>query len=87
MALVSAAKAAQQASRDTGWVSVSSSNVLQIRHMGHPDNRLFVRFKGGGGGFYSGVPRDLYYQMTRAASKGKFLHRRLKGTYPWTAGI
>lgn len=85
MATVSAAKAFQQAKRDTGWVDVVSSNVRRIRHMGAPDNRLFVQFKGGGSGYYSNVPRDVYYQMTRAASKGKFLHRRLKGTYPWTA--
>ncbi len=85
MALTSAAKALDAAKRDTGWVDVRSSNILQIRHSGAPVNRLSVRFHGGGSGYYSDVPRDIYYQMTRAASKGKFLHRRLKGTYTWTA--
>lgn len=84
MALVSAEKAMQQASRDSGWISVVSSNVKQIRHMGSPDNRLFIRFKSGGSGFYSDVPRDVFYRMTRAASKGKFVHRVLIPYYTYT---
>ena len=84
MALVSAEKAMQQASRDSGWITVVSSNVKRIRHMGAPDNRLFIQFKSGGSGFYSGVPRDVFYRMTRAASKGKFVHRVLIPNYDYT---
>lgn len=85
MALISAKKALHQAKLDTGWVSVSSSWVAAIRHMGSHDGRLFVRFHNGGSGFYSGVPRDVYYRMFRAASKGKFLHRVVIPTYTWTS--
>jgi len=85
MALKSVEAALQQASRDSGWISVVSTNVLQIRHMGAPDNRLFVKFKGGGQGFYSDVPRDVFYRMKIASSKGKFLHRVLKQNYTWTS--
>lgn len=85
MALTSAKKALQQAARDTGWIPVVSSNLKAIRHMGAPDNRLFVQFKDGGQGFYADVPRAVFNQMRAVGSKGKFLHRRLKNTYSWTA--
>lgn len=65
--------------RDTGWKNVSSTNVLRIRHMGAPLNQLYVQFKNGGTYVYDGVDADTYYRMLRAASKGKFVWRVLRG--------
>lgn len=86
------ARSALQASNvnDTGWVRVSgSSNVAKVRHIGAPINQLHIRFKAGGGGFYSDVPRDVFRRMVNAASKGKFVWRVLRNNgqdnvYPYT---
>lgn len=69
---------------DTGWKKVNSSNVAKIRHIGAPINQLHIRFKKGGGGFYSDCPRPVFARMMAAASKGKFVHRVLIPTYDYT---
>lgn len=65
--------------RDTGWKKVSSSNVKRIRHIGSPVNQLYVQFHNGATYVYDGVDADTYYRMWRAASKGRFVWRVLRG--------
>jgi hypothetical protein len=70
---------------DSDWVYVQSSNVWRIRYVGPPESKLYVDFHGGGGGYYSGVFRDVFARMLQASSKGKFVHKVLKANYRWTA--
>ena len=74
---------AKKAANDTGWVEVSSTNVSAIRHLGSPTNELHVKFVSGRTGVYSECPRSVFARMKDAVSKGKFIHRVLKGSYPY----
>jgi hypothetical protein len=58
-----------------------SEAVASIGH-DRAHSRLFVRFKQSSRLYvYFDVPRSLFYQMRRAASKGRFVHRRLIGRF------
>lgn len=58
------------------WVSVSSSLVKAIAHIG---GKLYIRFKGGEEAEYDNVPREVYRRMLASASKGKFVWRVIRG--------
>lgn len=59
-------------------VKVQSSN---IEAMGHSDNRLWVRFAGGGLYSYADVPRALYEEGLKAESIGRWFHSTVKGRF------
>jgi hypothetical protein len=66
--------------KDLEWVDVRSTNVKSVAHK---DGKLYVAFVSGRTGVYTGVPREVYRRMIRAASKGKFVHRVLKAGYAY----
>lgn len=68
---------------DTGWIEASSKNVAAFRHVSTPINQLFVKFVSGRTGVYSECPRSVFNRMKMAVSKGKFIHRVLKDSYPY----
>lgn len=77
----------RMAGRDTGWEEVSSSHVKAIRHVGAPDNVLYVKYKNGSMYKYANVDAKVWTRISRAVSKGKFVWRVLRsapGTYPAT---
>lgn len=42
---------------------------------------LAVKFKGGGTYHYANVPPDLFEQMGKAESVGRFIHQNIKGQF------
>ncbi|HUX16323.1 MAG TPA: KTSC domain-containing protein [Phycisphaerae bacterium] len=63
--------------------AVASSNIQAIEHDGETDT-LTVQFRSGGVYEYSGVSREVYEQFLGVGSKGAFLHRIIKPSYPAT---
>jgi len=63
--------------------AVQSSNIAAIEHNPETDT-LTVQFRNGGIYEYSGVPRDVYEQFLGSGSKGAFLHRVIKPSFPAT---
>lgn len=59
---------------------VSSGNIEEI---GYDDCRsvLRVQFKNGGVYEYANVPLSVFEAFSKSPSKGKFLHRMIKGRY------
>jgi hypothetical protein len=53
----------------------------QIEEIGHTGDCLCVTFKGGGTYHYHGVSADLFEQMKKSDSCGKFLHAHVKGKF------
>lgn len=66
------------------WVRVVSSNVARIKY-DRVREVLHVEFKGSTPTeyVYIGVPLTVAKAMFNAPSMGKFVHRRLKGKYPY----
>ena len=62
------------------WMSVSSSNVEAARYNEH-QMTLQVRFRGGSVYEYVSVPLSVFDAMLSSDSKGRFVHRVLKGKY------
>lgn len=62
-------------------ISVSSSNVSQV---GYENGVLEVHFHSGGVYQYFHVPEEVFRLFLSAPSKGKFVHRHLKGKFPFT---
>lgn len=63
-------------------IPVQSSNLSQIGWQPNPDDQsvgsLFVVFSDGTGGYYQGVPLDVFREMRDGAtSKGSFLHTHI----------
>ena len=65
------------------WVRVKSSNVAGIAY--HRKNKnMYVEFLNGAVYEYKGVAVDTARAMFNSGSMGKFVHRRLKGKYPFS---
>lgn len=64
-------------------ISVSSSNVSAIGHDGDA-SVLRVEYTDGSIYQYHGVPPAQFRGLLRARSKGGYLHRHIKGHYPFT---
>lgn len=63
-------------------VPVSSSTVAAIGYDSE-QMRIYVRFNGGQSGYYEGCDAGLFQAFLDSDSKGSFVHRRLKGVYPY----
>lgn len=59
-------------------VDVTSSNVVRI---GHKNADLFVEYNGGGIYKYTGVPKELYEELLKSESKGKYLNEHIKAKF------
>ena len=64
-------------------IPVSSSNVAAIGYDA-ANQRIYVRFVNGPGGYYEGCDADLFQAFLDSDSKGSFLGRKLKGVYPYS---
>lgn len=58
----------------------NSSNVEQI---GYENGTLLVSFKNGTHYNYYDVPKQLFEDLKKAESKGKFLNENVKGKYEY----
>lgn len=65
---------------DVKMIEVESSNIAAI---GYKNNTLFVNFKNGSLYSYDGVEKELFEEMLKSDSKGKFLNREIKGIYSY----
>ena len=63
----------------TELVPVESSNMAAV---GHDGGTLTVAFHGGRIYRYYGVSAEVYHDLIDAPSKGRYLHRSIKGPYP-----
>ncbi|ADD67492.1 conserved hypothetical protein [Denitrovibrio acetiphilus DSM 12809] len=63
-------------------VPVASSNVAEIGHDANTEV-LFIRFNDGSLYTYKGVPVFEYEGLLSADSVGSYLHRNIKGNYPY----
>lgn len=57
---------------------VKSSNIQSV---GHSNDGLFVRFQGGSLYCYPEAPREVYDEMLKAESAGKFFTANVRGKY------
>ena len=62
-------------------VEVQSSNVMEIAYT--TGGGMVVQFKNGTEYLYEGVPRDVYEDMKKSESVGKFLNQVIKGQYKY----
>lgn len=58
-----------------------SSNVEMVWY-NNVNNKLTVQYKGDRKYVYSGVPEEVYEQLTDAESVGKFLNQNIVNIYP-----
>jgi len=61
---------------------VSSSNVAEIGYS-QATKTLEVKYHSEGIYRYYGVPAWVWLSLKAAASKGKFMHEKVKGVYPY----
>ena len=59
-------------------IKVESSNIDMI---GYDDNQIFVQFKGGGIYKYNKTDLDVFNEMKKSESVGKFLNTKIKNVY------
>ena len=64
------------------WIDVESSNVNAI---GYNENNqeVYIRFNNGTTYKYSNVPIQEFEGLKNAPSIGSYLHRNIKGSYPY----
>lgn len=61
---------------------VSSSNLESVGY--DPDSAVLeIEFRDGSIYQYSGVPQHVHTALMTAASLGSFLHKHIKGKYPY----
>ena len=63
--------------------SVTSSNVASVGY-DSATQTLEVEFLSGSVYQYYNVPENMYDQLKKASSKGKFLHTYIKNAYPYS---
>lgn len=61
-------------------IKVESSNIKQI---GFENGTLKVEFQNGNSYKYLEVPKQLFEDLQKAESKGKFLNENIKGKYKY----
>ncbi len=64
------------------WVGVNSSNLRAVAYDGERAV-LGIAFHQGGVYAYSAVPEGEYVSLLRAASKGRYHHRNIRGRYAY----
>lgn len=66
------------------WVTADSQMVARYAYDA-ATSRLYMDWNTGGGGYYEGIPPDVYAAFHDASSKGQFVLQRLKDNprYPW----
>lgn len=64
------------------WKRISgSSNVSEV---GYSDGNLYVKFKPRNATYvYYNVPKQHYVRLLRSPSKGKYLHRHVRGIFDY----
>jgi hypothetical protein len=69
------------------WEEVKSSNIKRVRH-NHGSSKEFkvmdIEFNSGQVYRYQAVPIELYKELLKAESIGKFLNENIKGTYDYS---
>jgi hypothetical protein len=65
------------------WAPLASSNVAAARWIDFEGGWLDVRFVDGSEYRYYGVPHAVFSALLEAPSKGRFVHRHLKGRYDY----
>ena len=63
--------------------SVASSNVASVGY-DSATQTLEVEFLSGAVYQYYNVPENMYDQLIKASSKGRFLHTHIKNAYPYS---
>ena len=61
-----------------------SSNVERAEYQLGPDPYLVVVFRKSGAYRYDGVPVEVWLELLKADSPGKFVHANLRDRYPTT---
>ena len=62
-----------------GWISVESSMIARVRYT----TRLEVEFVNGGRYAYDGVSLELFEDMLKAESVGKYFNNHVKNAHPY----
>ena len=63
--------------------TVASSNIASVGYDSATET-LEVEFSSGSIYQYYNIPENMYNQMIKASSKGKFLHTYIKNAYPYS---
>lgn len=63
-------------------INISSSNIDSV---GYDERlkKLYIEFSSGTY-MYHDVPKDIYEDLMSAPSKGKFVHKSIRGTYDYS---
>lgn len=65
------------------YIKVKSNNIDEVAY--DQENKvLFVRFKNGGHYSYENVSKELYEELMKAESKGKFFHANIRAKHKAT---
>lgn len=62
------------------WIDVSSTNLSRVRY-DESSLTLEIEFQGGRVYQYFDVPKQIFEELLRADSKGRFFHGQIKGQY------
>lgn len=66
--------------QNINWNSVVSSNIQSVRY--DPNEQILqIRFRDSGVYEFTSVPQNVYNAFVNSASKGKFFHANIRGTY------
>jgi len=60
------------------------SSVISYYFYHAASQTLHIRFLSGTEYEYKNVPESVYWEMKKAMSKGSFLNKYIKGTYPFS---
>lgn len=66
-------------------LKMTEVNSSQINSIGYSEENkiLAIEFKGGAIYYYSSVPKEVYEEMLKSESPGKFLHSNIKNVYQY----
>lgn len=67
---------------DEDMEGIESSNIIAFKYC-NITYTLSVKFDGGGVYIYSSLPPSIYRSFCIAESKGRFLFKRIRGSYPY----
>ena len=59
---------------------VVSSNIKSV---GYEDDNLYVQYNSGAVYRYKNVPKELYENLVKAESKGRFINSEVKGKFEY----
>jgi hypothetical protein len=67
---------------DEDTQDIESSNILAAKYC-QKTYTLSVKFENGGVYIYSSLPPSIYRSFCIAESKGRFLFKKIRGSYPY----